>query len=166
MTYDKKGQVNLRQAPGAIQVLVVIGIFIAIAALIMVNISRNDTGAATAVVSNETFTPVANTPVAMNNDNWVLTADVTVINASDGLLLANKATDGGYNYSATQGTVTLGATNSSSDKNVSYTYNVDTAFVNVTNESLSGFSTFGDFIPLIALVVAAAIILGLVRVFG
>lgn len=89
MRYKKKGQVTLAQAPGAIQVLIVIGIFIAIAALIMTSVRTQ------ADASDATST------------TW-----------------------------------------------------------NVTNDSLAGFSTFGDFIPLIALVLAAAIILGLVRVFG
>lgn len=96
MRYKKKGQVTLSQAPGAIQVLIIVGIAIAIAALIITSVR-------TQIIADEGLNNAANTT---------------------------------------------------------------SAALNTTNASLSGFDTFGDFIPLIALVVAAAIILGLVRVFG
>tara|TARA_Y100000310_G_scaffold183969_1_gene184125 strand:- start:398 stop:676 length:279 start_codon:yes stop_codon:yes gene_type:complete len=86
--YNKKGQMSLGQVPGAVQLLVVIAIFLAVGALIVQSVQDND-----------------------------------------------AIEDGSTAY-------------------------------NVTDSGLSGLESLGDFQSLIAIVIAAAVVLGLVALIG
>lgn len=94
LSYDKKGQMALADVPNAVRILIVIAIFLAIAALIVVD------------VQDEVLSQQSN----------------------------------------------------SADKN--------TTAVNITKDALTGLGTLGSFQSLIALVIAAAVILGLVALIG
>jgi len=154
--------VQLNEIPGIVQLLTVIGIFLAIGALVLVGVQ--DTQVSTAGITNESVTPVLNTAVSLSR-NELLDGSVKLVNNSNAAPLAS--TDFSVNNEA--GSVTV--TNNSfvaggGTVNATFTYKVQDTFFNISQDSIGGLSGFSEFQSLIGLVVAAAVILGLVFVIG
>ena len=156
---DKKGQVELGAVPTLVITLVIIGICIGVGAIVVqqmgtastinpdISTSQNISGIKTsAVVYNLTAQPVTagsitycnQTGGALSSVNYTLyTNNATVVFHSNFL-----SGNGSYCYA-------------------SYTYGQQSAAYNVTAQANAGLGTFADFQSVIAIILVAAVVVGL-----
>ena len=117
--------------------------------------------------SNESFTFINDTAQGFL-EGTVLTSSIKVYNGT------HLIPSSGNNYTVTVSTITfINDTDDTQwsgvadDLNVSYDYTIGSAALNSTTFGLSGMTTLSEFIPTIAIVAAAGILIGLVLVlFG
>lgn len=167
---NKKGVISLNSVPAAVMTIVVIGIFLGIGAIIIQEIQDNqqkDTALAT--VNNETVDTItfeaAITLGAKTAGRLEFTSTIfNVVNNSD--VEVDRIVIDNTNYTD-NGDGTFTPKNSSTwltGWNVSYTWSEveQSSFYNTTTNSLEGTDDFSSFMPIIAIVIAAAVILGVV----
>lgn len=160
---NKKGAVQLSEAPAIVILLVTVGIILGIGALVVQQVKDNQISTFSSTVTNTTFTAAQTFTNLTLQPNHL---DVGISNDT-GLFVSN--TSGilqPYRLTATTITVynqtSLG--NGTNGFNITYTFSAtdQNAFHNTTTEALSGLRDFASFQSIIAIVVAAAIIIGLV----
>lgn len=169
----KKGQIALGDATGIIRILVILAVTLAVSALIIVGFRDNGIAFVPTTVSNESHnvTTTLNVTLDVSTQSRFISIS-TVYNdtlGSNGVDIAS----GNYTASEVAGQTLfqlLGVTNTHNGSilNITYSFNADPEdfFSNITDGGLQGLQTFGDFQDLIALVVVAIIILGLVLFIG
>lgn len=168
---NKKGVVSLKDVPAAVMVLVVIGIFLGIGAIILQEIQDNQqTQSGDATVNNETQATIVQDTVTTLDAKTAGTLEFassifnvvnnSVVEAERIVIDSGNYTDGGDGTFTPTNTTPIGA----AGWNVSYTWSQveQTAFYNTTVNSLDGTEDFSSFMPIIAIVIAAAVILGVV----
>jgi hypothetical protein len=164
MKRNKKGAVSLAEGPGIALLLVIVGIFIVIGAIIMDEVqdaSRTTTNPAT--ITNETVTVVQGTSVQLaEGARPDFSASITLITNSS---TAGVTVDAGnYSLDSVSKLIFTNTTDLGATWNVSYTYTESerNVFYNATEDTLESFTTISSFTTIIAVVLAAAIILGLI----
>ena len=165
---NRKGQISLQNTPEIVLLFVIIGIFLTVGALILAEVQdkQKDTANSREIV-NESHTVAA--PVQGNN----FTLDEVRVDFSGTLttvLVSNTTTDtvvdnANFTFGATTGILTIvNSSNYGTLFNVTYSFSETTqdVFFNSTTDSLEAIGTISSFTPIIAVVVSAAIILGIV----
>lgn len=165
---DNRGGIRISDAPNIIVVLIIVGIFLGLGAIIMLQFqdAQADT-VATATVTNESQSSVVQgtafslDQLATHDVGFSATDLVAMVNNSNVHIAA-----GNYTFTAA-GTITMANTTNLFEDgvvNFSYTYTAtdENDFWNITEDTTSGLDTVSSFQTVIAVVVAAAIILGVV----
>ncbi len=167
---NKKGVISLREVPTAVMLLVTIGILLGIGALILATMQDTQKNSISNTAANETH-PVGNASAtylgfAVNSSgpDYFLVSIDNVINTTSG---ANIEA-GNYSFNANGSIDWIGnatwSINLTDQVDISYTYSTRDldSFYNITGSANEGLENFSDFQPIIAIVIAAAVILGLV----
>ena len=150
-------------------VFVVLGVSLAIGLIVINDVQDEQLTTTTSNVANTTFTPVLDTGVDVAASGHDCTAPVCqVYNTTDGDLI--PATNYTVGITAETCSVTVTFTDNlhtESDKNLtcSYTRADENYFYNVTQSGLSGVDEYQSWLPTIAVVVAATIVLLIVVTF-
>lgn len=160
MVSNKKG-ISLADMYPAVLIIILVGILLGVGIYAMITISQSIVPAQ--AVANETVTPTtAGTAVATATDCAFNTFAVTLVtNASGGEIIAS----GNYSTDATAGTIrNITALYGADDWNVTYTYlgGEGIGYCTALETSTTGIGTFANWIAVIVVVIAAAIVLGIV----
>ena len=172
---NRKGQIGIGDSPNIVLALVVIGIFLSVAALIMTEFQSPTTlnPNFNTAIPNETHsaTTAPNQNITLDasgHRDFTINCDtLEVFNATG----AAKVLTAGVNFTCLDSSYGKEFVNQvlindtyGSTLNVSYTFTakVQNYFLNSTDQTLEGLDTLSSFQTIIAVVVAAAIILGVV----
>lgn len=145
---------------------IAIGILIAVVILgiggtILEKIQDTQTDDTSTLVNNESLTWAGNNTAISLSQGTVVTGSETVYNATDKFSTSE--------YTITASTITfLNETNATwltGSLNITYGYKISGAARNITGFGLSGISTFSEFVPTIAIVSVAAIVIGIILLF-
>lgn len=151
---------NLRDIPGVITLLVIIGVTLGISVLVFQGFSDNTVDYDTYSIGNETITGSLDTAVSLANDDLVSSSEI-VTNATDGV--AVPATN--YSIAYPAGTLTvLDAVWDTQSINVSYDYTEphQSSTYDILQEGVAGLDNISEFQSLFGLVLAAMVILGMI----
>ena len=162
MKKERKGQVTLSQTPNLISVLIVIGFFLAIAALVIQEFRDSDVGTTNAAQINDTVTgaatrvQLANTELAVGSER---VHNASGLGGTSGELI--DATN--YTMDFGGGGITMDDSRWNSQAiNVSYDFRVQNTFFNSTRSTDEGIAGLGDFQSLFGIIIAAAVVLGVI----
>ncbi len=176
---NKKGIINFADTPTIVIALVVIGIFLAVGALIMTefNVTQTETFSSTVVNETHAGTTAPSQNITLDNSGQrqftVNCATVVVTNATGSgfpaLPPGSNVTclDSSYTKNATAPVFTnliLINDTYGSTLNITYSFTAtdQNTFFNASQETLQGLDTLASFQTIIAVVVAAAVILGVI----
>ena len=162
---NRKGQGQLRIASlGVIAItLVVAAVILGMGGTILEKIQGIQTDSSATIPNNESLTWTGNNTAIGLAEGRIISGTEQVWNASD-LMTA------GVDYFMGDGTITFtndtDAVDWLTDKlNISYSYNYGSEAYNSSNYGMTGVATMAEFIPTIAIVAVAAIIIGILMVF-
>lgn len=166
---NKKGQ-SLSGLYQAVLIIVLVGISIGIGVIILSQLATNvdSQGQTTVRVNNETVTGVGNKTSSTYSGSKVLNIDrgVTIIQFTNAtkewnIEAANfTILDSGI-FIVSNGTASNMAWNGTA-VNVTYTYQKSGTAFRAVNSTMSAVGNFTDWLPIIVLVIVAALILGLI----
>jgi hypothetical protein len=161
----RKGQVGLGQTPSLVVLLIVIAIALFLGVTVVDQIQDGQKSTST---QNDTLTIVSNSAGIALSREYGQSATFGVTNFSNGAVaLSSSWTTAGLDTSTPTITITNASFAGPTEKvYVDYTYDVQDGLFNVTKGGVSGLGSLGDFQSLFGLVIAAAIILGLVSMIG
>jgi len=160
---NRKGQVTLADAPSVIIALIIIGIVLAMGAIIIETVGDQTTTSGSAV---QNITGIRTVAVVYNLTNTpVLSGSITYCNQTGGTAL------GSTNYTLYPGNATVVFHSNFLSGNfsycyASYAYQQQSYSYNVTQSANEGIITFAGFQPVIAIVLVAMLILGLVALIA
>jgi hypothetical protein len=140
---------------------VVITIVVSLGATVITDIQDTQYEFTSASQINESKLMINNTATSLAYNRWL--SDPLVYNAT------TKLGSGNYTFDATAGTLTLKSILAYNNTNltISYNYTVDVLNddYNISAHGLEASTTFGDWLPTIALVVIIAVIIGVIIVY-
>jgi len=165
---SRKGQGQLTiTSLGIIAItLVVAAVILGLGATILDNIQGTQTDKSTTILSNESWAWPGNNTLQSFVQSRVITSSV-VVWCNTSLLTVNQnytvSTDGVkiINLTASAGTGTI----EHCVFNMTYPYNYGSDSYNSSSFGLTGVSTMSEFIPTIAIVASAAIVIGILLMF-
>lgn len=168
-SFNRKGQMTLDNLGAIVIAIVLAVVIIAVLATVLVEIESTQPDNAGVTPDNETFTFINNTPQGLRQQR-VIAGSVVVYNGTTKLNI-------GRNYTVSGSSITFinetgGAPNpwngtKADDINVSYSYLIGSAARNTTTLGLAANTTMASFVPVIAIIAIAAIIIGIVLImFG
>ena len=145
---------------------IAIGILIAVVILgiggtILEKIQDTQGDTSVTLANNESLTWAGNNTAISFSQGNVVTGSETVYNATDKFSTSE--------YTITSGSITFLNTSNDTwltDKlNITYSYKIGSPARNATGFGLQGISTFAEFVPTIAIVSVAAIVIGIILLF-
>ncbi len=166
---NKKGIIRFSEAPSVILLFVIVGIFLAVGIVILTEVQDTQkTTAGVRTIVNESHTVVA--PVQGNNftlDEVRVDFSGTLVNivVSNTSVTNNTVNLVDFTFGSTTGVLTVAnSTPMGTIFNVTYdfTETEQNVFFNATGDVTEGLATISSFTPIIAVVVSAAIIIGIV----
>ena len=174
--YNRKGQTQLGiSSIGVIALsLLVAAVILGVGGTILEKIQNTQTDLSN-FFGNETLTWAGNNTAMGLAEGRIITSSLILYNNAT---IVNKGSGDDANYTVSSGSITIinssagptgvrGSDLVTSDLNVSYNYNYGSEARNSSDFGLQGVSTIAEFIPTIALVAVAAIVIGIVLVmFG
>ena len=154
MLKDKRG-LGLNSAYGAVLMIVMVGIILGLGLYIMAETRTGVATDRTDTISANSSSGITMTDASLTN--YELRSIESVIDSSSGTVYTN------YTFTAA-GVVTVGANDAGQVVNISGTYHYDaTDSPEATmTTTITGLATFADWIAIIVVVLAAAIVLGIV----
>lgn len=164
---SRKGQAGISgiQQLGAFAIAIVLGaVVLGLGASILTEIEDTQTDATATTPNNESLTWAGNnTPIALGQGTNAIGGTEQVWNGTDLM----EAQD--YNFNASGGAIVfLNISNATWDTNalnLSYDYLTGSAARNTTGFGLSGLNTMAAFVPTVAVVAAASVVIGVILVF-
>lgn len=164
---NKKGQVNTIMGIGMIAISIMVAVVIlVIGPLVLTEIQGNTDNLVGTPVVNESITWPGNNTYYSLAQSDIVSGSVVLWNQTD---LMTENTDFELNGSSIKFTNKTGHAgwNTSVEFNVTYNYHYGSAAYNTTIYGMTGSTTMASFVPTVALVAIAAIVLGIIFVmFG
>jgi len=143
-------------APAALA-LVVVAIVFAVGGEILGNTQASSTSSS---VANDTVSSVYNTATYLGH-LYVISSTLIVTNATTG----ETFTSDNYTLNANAGTITNDDDTDSGNWNFSYDYTTRSVTYNATEYGKEGLEEFGSWLPTLALIMVAAVIIGTIAYF-
>ena len=143
--------------------LVVAAVILGLGGTILTKIQGAQTDNSATLSNNESITWVGNNTATGLAESRIIVGSESVYNASDIMV-------SGLDYTLSAASITFTNKSNASgwltDKlNITYSYNYGSDAYNSSTFGLTGVSTIAEFIPTIAIVAVAAIIIGIILVF-
>ena len=170
--YNRKGQTQLGiSSIGVIALsLLVAAVILGVGGTILEKIQNTQTDLSN-FFGNETLTWAGNNTAMGLAESRIITSSLILYNNAT---IVNRGSGDNANYTVASGSITIINISGplpfswvTSDLNVSYSYNYGSDARNSSDFGLIGVVTFAQFIPTIAIVAAAAIVIGVVLImFG
>ena len=170
---SRKAQMNTISGIGQIAIAIVIAaVILGLGGTILSKIQTTQTDASASHI-NETLAWAGNNTAIGLSENRIIESTIILYNNAS---IVNKGSGVAANYSTTSNSITIinssggpkGATGAdwiTTDLNVSYDYNLGSTARNATGFGKQGITTMAEFIPTIAIIAMAAIVIGIILVF-
>jgi hypothetical protein len=179
VSFTKKGQVSVENVPNLIVILIVVGVVIGMGALIFDRIQDNQLETGTTINESidvsgiNTSKSLISSRIKSNSQVVVATnsslsneTGVIVSNTTLALIEGDEGT-GNYTFNDDLGQISVHSRGLNKSRLlINYSFEQYNTGYNVTEDSKAGLQTFGDFQSVIAIILSAGVILGLIIFLG